>query len=225
MHKLVHFMSDLNLPITINEIFYSIQGESSLAGHPTIFVRTTGCNIRCTYCDTKYSYFEGTRQTLGQVVDKIKTYPSKIVCVTGGEPMAQPHIIAFLNLLVDENFQVSLETNGHYNVSPVHEQIKRIIDVKTPGSGEGTSFNPKNLEGVRKSDEFKFVICSQEDYVWAKDFVSKNRLSEQCTVFFSPAFDEMPVKLLAEKILEDSLSVRLQLQLHKYIWNPQARGV
>lgn len=219
-------MNELRLlPIKINEIFFSIQGESSLAGWPTVFVRTTGCNIRCTYCDTKYSYFEGEKTNLGSVLEKVKSYKAKNVCVTGGEPMAQKHIHELLKLLCDDAYTVSLETNGFYDCALVDPRVIKVIDVKTPGSNEGDSFNFKNLDCLSQQDQIKFVICNKKDYEWSKNFILDHRLTEKCTVFMSPAFESISNKTLAEKILKDSLPVRLQLQLHKYIWNEQQRGV
>lgn len=213
------------LSLQINEIFYSIQGESALVGWPTVFVRTMGCNIRCTYCDTKYSYFEGTRQSAGEILSQIKSHNVRHVCVTGGEPMAQPKVIPFMKGLCDQGYVVSLETNGHFDTHGVDSRVIKVIDVKTPASGEGQSFNMKNIEALNPHDQIKFVICNERDYEWSRDFSLTNKLFEKCTVFMSPSFEEMSPKLLAEKILKDSLPTRLQLQLHKYIWSPQLRGV
>jgi 7-carboxy-7-deazaguanine synthase len=213
------------LSLQINEIFYSIQGEAAAAGWPTVFVRTMGCNIRCTYCDTKYSYYEGTRLSAEAIVDQIKSKNVKHVCITGGEPMAQAKVIPFMQLLCDLGYNVSLETNGHFDTSAVDSRVQKVIDVKTPASGEVASFNFKNLNALLPHDQVKFVICNDEDYEWSKNFLLEHRLHEKCTVFMSPSFEEMPAQRLAERILADSLPTRLQLQLHKYIWNPLARGV
>lgn len=211
--------------IKINEIFYSIQGESSLAGWPTVFVRTTACNLRCTYCDTKYSYFEGQTMSLDQIIAEVKKYNATHVCVTGGEPLAQKNTLELMKALCDMGQTVSLETNGFYSVVEVDPRVIKVVDIKTPDSGEGESFNIVNLEHLSQKDQLKFVICSQRDYDWAKNFLKVKRLNELCQVFLSPAFKDLSVKELAEKILEDSLPVRLQIQLHKYIWNPLQRGV
>jgi 7-carboxy-7-deazaguanine synthase len=214
-----------SLSLQINEIFFSIQGESSLAGWPTVFVRTMGCNIRCKYCDTKYSYYEGTRLSAADILRRIEFHKVKHVCITGGEPMAQPKVVPFMKLLCEQGYEVSLETNGYFDTSSVDARVIKVIDVKTPDSGEVESFNIKNLEALLPHDQIKFVVCSDKDYEWSRDFMIQNKLSEKCTVFMSPSFEEMPVKKLAEKILADSLPARLQLQLHKYIWSPQLRGV
>lgn len=213
------------LKLKINEVFYSIQGESSLAGWPTVFVRTSGCNIRCNYCDTKYSYYEGTKTTLADLLAQVKSYGARHVCVTGGEPMAQPNVIPFMKLLCDQDYVVSLETNGYFDTANVDPRVIKVIDVKTPGSDEGDSFNLENLKRLMPQDQVKFVICNEQDYEWSRDFIKKHAVAAKCSVFFSPAFESMPSKLLAEKILQDALPVRLQLQLHKYIWNAQLRGV
>ncbi|MDZ4677255.1 MAG: radical SAM protein [Oligoflexia bacterium] len=214
-----------DLSLKINEIFYSIQGESTLAGWPTVFVRTTGCNIRCNYCDTKYSYYEGTEFLLSQLETKIKSYKAQHVCITGGEPMAQKNILPLMKNLCDQGYTVSLETNGYYDTTQVDSRVIKVIDIKTPDSDAGNSFNFKNLEALNPQDQIKFVLCSENDYEWAKQLISEKSLEKKCTVFMSPAFETMSNKSLAEKILSDSLHVRLQLQLHKYIWNPNTRGV
>ncbi|MCC6277850.1 MAG: radical SAM protein [Oligoflexia bacterium] len=211
--------------LLINEIFFSIQGESTLVGTPTVFVRTTGCNIRCTYCDTKYSYYEGTRLTFEKILEKIKSYDCKTICVTGGEPMAQPSVIEFTKLLCDTGYVVSVETNGHFDTEKLDSRVLRIIDVKTPGSGEEKSFNKENLKSIRATDQFKFVICNSDDYDWSSQFVKHHQLSKKCTVLFSPSFNDITPQWLSERILSDRLDVRLQLQIHKYIWNPDTRGV
>jgi 7-carboxy-7-deazaguanine synthase len=211
--------------LKINEMFFSIQGESSLAGWPTVFVRTTGCNIRCNYCDTKYSYFEGTKISLKDIVTRIESHKAKHVCITGGEPMAQPNVLPLMKYLCDQDYVVSLETNGYYDTSLVDARVIKVIDIKTPDSGEGTSFNFKNLDVLLPHDQIKFVVCSDKDYEWSKDLIFSKEIYKKCSVFLSPAFATMPNKVLAEKILSDSLPVRLQLQLHKYIWSPEVRGV
>ena len=211
--------------LQINEIFFSIQGESSLSGWPTVFVRTMGCNVRCTYCDTKYSYYEGSRINAEDIIRRIESHKVKHVCVTGGEPMAQPKVIPFMKMLCDKGFVVSLETNGYYDTKDVDPRVIKVIDIKTPDSGAAESFNHANLEALLPHDQIKFVICSERDYTWSRDFIIEKKLNEKCTVFMSPSFEEITPKVLAEKILADSLPARLQLQLHKYIWSPTTRGV
>lgn len=163
--------------------------------------------------------------TIGHIMDEIKKHKVKHVCVTGGEPLAQKSTLILMKLLCDEGYEVSLETNGYYSVAEVDPRVTKVVDVKTPDSGEGESFNFENLKNLSSKDQLKFVICSEKDYAWAKEMVQQRHLNNLCTVFFSPAFDEQPVKNLAEKILSDSLPVRLQIQLHKYIWSPLQRGV
>jgi 7-carboxy-7-deazaguanine synthase len=213
------------LTLQINEMFFSVQGESSLVGWPTVFVRTMGCNIRCKYCDTKYSYYEGSRLTAEDILHRIESHKVKHVCVTGGEPMAQAKVIPFMKMLCDLGYVVSLETNGYYDTGEVDKRVIKVIDIKTPDSGEMESFNYKNLEAIQPHDNIKFVICSEKDYLWAKALILEKRLYDKCTVFMSPSFEEMPTIKLAENILRDSLPTRLQVQLHKYIWSPHTRGV
>lgn len=209
----------------INEIFFSIQGESTLVGLPTVFVRTTGCNLRCTYCDTKYSYYEGAKQTLESIIAEIEKSKTKTICITGGEPLAQPNTLDLMVELCNRGYTVSLETSGSYNIDVVDTRVIRIVDIKTPGSGEEKSFDFKILDHLTPRDQVKFVLCSQDDYDWAKNFIFKFDLHQKLTVLMSPSFGEFSPKNLAEKILEDSLPVRMQLQMHKYIWGPEQRGV
>lgn len=211
--------------IKINEVFFSIQGESSYIGRPTVFVRTTGCNLRCTYCDTKYSYFEGEDWTLEALLAKIQTYPTKYVCLTGGEPLLQAEIYSLMTALCERGYFVSLETSGSRSCSKVDHRVKIILDVKTPDSGARDSFHPGNLENLSPSTEFKFVICSEIDFHWAEDFCKKNSLFGKAEILYSPSHGEIDPKWLAEKILANGSMARLQLQMHKYIWSPETRGV
>lgn len=211
--------------IKINEVFYSIQGESSYVGQPTVFVRTTGCNLRCTYCDTTYSYHEGEEWTIESLLAKIKSYPTKYVCVTGGEPLLQKNINSLMAQLCENNYMVSLETSGSKSCLEVDPRVKLILDVKTPDSGAKDSFNPKNLDCLYPSTEVKFVICSETDFDWAEHFCQTHSLFEKSQVLYSPSFDKIDPKWLAEKILATGTTARLQLQLHKYIWSPEKRGV
>lgn len=211
--------------LKINEIFYSIQGETSYSGLPTVFVRTTGCPLRCTYCDTKYAYFEGDFLSIPQIINKISDYKTKYVCLTGGEPLAQPEIHPLMDELCQLGYLVSLETSGAKSIENVPEKVKVILDVKTPGSGEEGSFLFDNLRWVKPSTEFKFVLCSEADFEWSELFCRQYDLFGKYSVLYSPSFGQMSPRRLAEKILEKNSLARLQLQLQKYIWTPDTRGV
>lgn len=211
--------------IKINEIFYSIQGESSYVGYPTVFVRTTACNLRCTYCDTKYSYFEGDFVEESKLLETIASYNAKYVCITGGEPLLQKEVLPFMTTLCDQGYQVSLETSGSKNIEPVDPRVKIILDVKTPDSGAKDSFEMKNLVFSQDSTEFKFVICSEEDFEWSENFCRQHEIFKKFTVLYSPSYAQVSERWLAEKILTTKSNARLQLQLHKYIWLPSTRGV
>ncbi len=211
--------------IKINEIFHSIQGESSYVGNATVFVRTTGCHLRCTYCDTKYSYFEGKFMSLDEIIEKIQNFGAQYVCITGGEPLLQKEVIPLMNRLCDLGYKVSLETSGGKTCAYVDARVKIILDVKTPDSGAANSFDIQNLNCVNQSTEFKFVICSEKDFDWAEEFCRQHDLFEKFIVLYSPSFGKIKEQWLAEKIIEKKLPARLQLQLHKYIWNPDLRGV
>lgn len=211
--------------IKINEIFYSIQGESSYAGWPTVFVRTSGCNLRCTYCDTSYAYYEGRTWSEDEIINEVASYHSKFVCVTGGEPLAQKSTLPLMRRLCDLGYKVSLETSGSFDCGEVDARVKKIIDVKTPDSGAANSFLEENLQYISSDTEFKFVICSEGDFAWAEEFAKRNQIFGRALVLYSPAFNLIDEKWLAKKILSESSSARLQLQLHKYIWSPHTRGV
>ncbi len=211
--------------IKINEIFFSIQGESSYVGYPTVFVRTTGCNLRCTYCDTTYAYYSGTMMSREDILAEVAKHPAKYVCVTGGEPLFQKEVFELLRDLCDRGYKVSLETSGSIDCGDVDARVKKIIDVKTPDSGEVSSFAEGNLRFADANTEFKFVICSEEDFTWAENFSRTKNLFETTNVLYSPAFRRVDENWLAKKILSESSSARLQLQLHKYIWSPHSRGV
>ena len=219
-------MSELqNLKLKINEIFYSIQGESSFAGLPTVFVRTTACNLRCTYCDTKYSYNEGSLMSLEQIINEIKSHGTDYVCLTGGEPLLQKEVHFLMTYLCNHGFQVSLETSGSKSIKEVDPRVKVILDVKTPDSGAADSFLFENIELSGPSTEYKFVICSEKDLDWSENFCRQHNLSKNFTVLFSPSHAQVSERWLAEKILQKKLKVRLHLQQHKYIWLPTTRGV
>lgn len=211
--------------IKINEIFYSIQGESSYVGNPTVFVRTTACNLRCTYCDTKYSYHEGEFLEETAILQKIKEHQAEYVCITGGEPLLQKEVLPFMSQLCDLGYKVSLETSGSKNISKVDPRVKIILDVKTPDSGAKDSFDMDNLSHCQSSTEFKFVICSEGDLNWSESFCRQHEIFKKFTVLYSPSYSQISERWLAEKILEKKSTARLQLQLHKYIWLPSTRGV
>ncbi len=211
--------------LKINEIFFSIQGESSWAGQKTVFVRTSGCHLRCTYCDTTYAYHEGQKMSVQQILEEVAKHPAQYVCVTGGEPLLQPEIYDLMQSLCDRGYNVSLETSGDVLCDKVDPRVKKIIDVKTPDSGEPGKFHAGNLALADSLAEFKFVICSEKDFLWASDFVEQHKLFDKSLVLFSPSFGEITPEWLANKILSQRLPIRLQLQLHKYIWSPLTRGV
>jgi 7-carboxy-7-deazaguanine synthase len=211
--------------LKINEIFYSIQGESSYAGERTVFVRTTGCNLRCTYCDTKYSYYEGDQTQLSEILKKISSFECKHVCITGGEPLLQKEVHSLMTSLCDAGHVVSLETSGSRNIREVDSRVKIILDVKTPDSGAADSFDLDNLNHLSSSIEFKFVICSKDDLEFSEKFCRQHGIFEKYTVLYSPSHGEIDSQWLAEQILEKKSPARLQLQLHKYIWSPDTRGV
>ncbi|MGE4133166.1 MAG: radical SAM protein [Bdellovibrionales bacterium] len=214
-----------NDAIKINEIFHSIQGESSFTGFPTVFVRTSGCHLRCTYCDTQYAYHEGDWWAPQDLLKKVLSYSTRHVCVTGGEPLLQPLIPTFLKSLCDHELVVSLETSGDRDCEAVDPRVRKIIDVKTPDSGEPDRFCRGNLRYANWETEFKFVICSEKDFGWAENFAKENKLFEKTNVLYSPSFKKISERWLAEKILSQRSSARLQVQLHKYIWPETERGV
>lgn len=211
--------------IKINEIFFSIQGESSYAGYPTVFVRTSGCHLRCHYCDTTYAYHAGEMLNVESIIAKVQSFPAEYVCVTGGEPLLQPAVHSLMSRLCDLNYRVSLETSGDKSCSAVDSRVKKIIDVKTPDSGEADCFLMDNLRFADSTTEFKFVICSERDFTWAENFALENKLFEKSNVLYSPSFKNLDPRWLAEKILSEKSKARMQVQLHKYIWSPDARGV
>ena len=207
--------------LIINEIFYSIQGESSRIGLPTIFIRLTGCPLRCKYCDTEYAFTEGEKMHINTILKIIKQYPTKYVTVTGGEPLAQKECVLLLKKLCDCGYDVSLETSGAFTVSNVDKRVKKIIDIKTPGSNEERKNNFENFKYLTKNDEIKFVICDRADYVWAKEKILEKEISDICDIIFSPVYGSLKSSDLANWILEDKLNVRMQLQLHKLLWGEQ----
>ncbi len=212
--------------LNISEIFCSIQGESTYAGLPCIFIRLAGCNLRCDYCDTTYSYESDISLSIDDIFTKIKEFdPIKLVEITGGEPLLQPEVYQLFELLHKDGYTILLETNGSISLKEIPEYIIKIVDVKCPGSGEENSFLLENLEFINQvSDEIKFVLSNNFDYNWAKDFIMKYQLNEY-EILFSPVADKLNSQDLAKWITEDRLSVRMQLQLHKIIWDKDKRGV
>lgn len=211
--------------LKINEIFFSIQGESSWSGHPTVFIRTSGCHLRCSYCDTTYAYHDGGRLSVDEIMGRVSEIPARYVCVTGGEPLLQRPVFELMTRLCDAGYLVSLETSGDRDCAEVDARVKKIIDVKTPDSGAGEAFDERNLRFADSLTEFKFVICSESDFLWAENFSREKRLFEKSNVLYSPSFKKVSDQWLAEKILSSRSPARLQLQLHKYIWPPETRGV
>jgi 7-carboxy-7-deazaguanine synthase len=210
----------------ICEIFRSIQGESTYAGTPCIFIRLSGCNLRCSYCDTKYSYEEGIEFTLEDVMKRIEEEGIRLVEITGGEPLLQTdEVLRLISMLFDSGHHVLIETNGTLPIGLLDSRATVIMDVKTPSSGMSEKNDFANFEHLTHKDEAKFVICSRNDYLWAKDIVQKHGLSQRCTVLFSPAYGSLEPRKLAAWILADRLGVRFNLQLHKYIFGPDERMV
>lgn len=212
--------------LRITEIFHSIQGESTHAGRPSYFVRLTGCNLRCVWCDSEYTFHGGEWMDFDEIFARLEAYPAcPLVEVTGGEPMLQKNVIPFMQELLDRGYEVMIETGGSLDLSGVPEGVMRIIDLKPPGSGEVERNLWSNLDLLREGDEVKAVIADRTDYEWAREVVRKHDLCRKVPVLFSPVFGKLPAEDLAAWILEDALEVRMQLQLHKFIWDPQARGV
>ena len=206
--------------LIINEIFYSIQGETSRSGLPTTFVRLTGCPLRCSYCDTEYAFKNGSKMSFDEISSAIKKNDSMYVTVTGGEPLAQKNVIEFLRYLCDMNYSVSIETSNAYDISTIDSRVSVILDVKTPASHESDKNMISNYKKLKPIDEIKFVICNVDDFNWARDYISLHNLDTLCPILFSPSYDDMPISELADLILKYSVNVRLQAQLHKTIWGP-----
>lgn len=211
--------------LTVTEIFHSIQGESSHLGLPCVFVRLTYCNLRCVWCDTEYAFEGGVQMSIDEVLDRVRSYGCRLVEITGGEPLFQEGVYELMRRLCDAGYEVLLETGGSLNISKVDARVKRIVDIKCPGSMMEKKNYWKNVEYLRPADEIKFVIADREDYDWAKDVMSTYDLGKKCPVLMSVVFGVLEPIQLAEWILEDRLNVRFQLQMHKYIWSPEMRGV
>ncbi len=208
------------------EIFTSIQGESTYAGLPCTFVRLSGCNLRCLYCDTKYSYEDGIEMSRDDVMDRVRLAGVSLVEITGGEPLMQKEeTLMLVRGLLDEGYEVLIETNGSFDIGEIDKRAVIILDVKTPGSGEGDAMNFTNFERLKPSDEVKFVICDRADYEWSRELITKFGLKGRAKVLFSPALGMIAPAKLAGWIVEDRLQVRLNLQIHKYVFGPEERGV
>ncbi len=208
------------------EVFTSIQGESTFAGLPCTFVRLSGCNLRCVYCDTRYSYEEGIDMKIADVLRRVDSAGVHLVEITGGEPLLQGEdTISLIKKLMERNYQVLVETNGSMSIKEIDKRATVILDIKTPDSGMSHKMDFTNLENIKNSDEVKFVICSRDDYEWSKKIVARYRLEERCKVLFSPSFGMLPPRKLAAWILDDRLRVRLNIQIHKYIFHPGERKV
>jgi 7-carboxy-7-deazaguanine synthase len=209
----------------ITEIFYSIQGESRFVGLPCVFVRTTGCNLRCVWCDTDYSFYGGQDMSVDEIIEKVEGFRCKLVELTGGEPLLQEEIYQLANGLLDKNYTVLIETSGERDISKLDRRVIKIMDIKCPGSGESEKNRWQNLEYLTPQDEVKFVVKDREDYVWAVNIVKKHKLEDRVQLLFSPVWGELELVDLAQWILKDRLQARFQVQLHKFIWSPDARGV
>jgi 7-carboxy-7-deazaguanine synthase len=211
--------------IVVNEIFRSIQGESTYAGLPTTFIRTTGCNLRCSWCDTKYAYEDGTGMTVDDIADKVASLGSGLVEITGGEPLLQEGVRGLARHLLDSGSNVMIETNGSIDIGKIDKRATMVMDVKCPGSGMSERMRWENLDVLDRKDQVKFVIADRADYVWTLDLLGRYKHLLDQTILFSPAFGLLPPDDLASWILEDNIDVRLHLQMHKYIWGPNRRGV
>ena len=213
------------MKLKINEIFYSIQGESSYTGLPCIFIRLTYCNLRCSYCDTEYAFYDGKDISIDDILSEIKKYPTDLVMVTGGEPLIQDYCINLMEKLIAENYSVMLETSGSMKLNKVPKKVIKIVDFKCPSSDMMEKNDWQILSDIQKQDEIKFVIGNKKDYDWAKKMITKYKLNELCPVLFSPVYNVMSIQDLSEWILKDGIKVRLQSQLHKHIWGPETKGV
>jgi 7-carboxy-7-deazaguanine synthase len=210
--------------LKVHEIFYSLQGESSFAGRPCVLVRLTGCQMRCVWCDTEYAFYEGGWRTLDEIVAEVAGYSCPLVELTGGEPLLQPAALPLLRRLCDQGYEVLLETGGGLDIGGVDPRVRRIVDVKCPGSGEAANNRWSNLGLLTARDELKFVLADRGDYEWARDVLAEHRLEGRCPIHFSPVHGSLEPRDLAAWILGDRLAVRMQLQLHKLLWGA-ARGV
>lgn len=207
--------------LRITEIFYSVQGEARTAGIPTVFIRLTGCPLRCGYCDTAYAFQGGEWMSFDEIEAEVKKYNTKFITVTGGEPLAQKMCPKLLSRFCDKGYDVSLETSGALDISKVDTRVSRVVDIKTPGSGESEKNYLENIQQLTNHDQLKFVICSRDDYDWSVNFLNQYSLPDICDVFFSPSYNQVSLKQLTEWVLQDQLAVRVQTQLHKVIWGEE----
>jgi 7-carboxy-7-deazaguanine synthase len=208
----------LSVRLKLTEIFYSLQGEADTVGIPTVFIRLTGCPLRCRYCDTAYAFHGGEWWQLDAILERVRELEARYVCVTGGEPLAQPGCLALLSALADSGYRVSLETSGAAAIDAVDSRVIRVVDVKTPGSGEIQRNRYEQLSLLRPEEQIKFVLCDRGDYEWSRGQLATLGLAQRCQVLFSPSHEQLPARELADWILADRLPVRLQIQLHKYLW-------
>jgi len=204
--------------LRITELFYSIQGEARHSGLPTVFIRLTGCPMRCTYCDSAYAFHGGEKRSIESIIEEVKQYETPYVTVTGGEPLVQKECIALLKQLCDQGYKVSIETGNAVSIANVDSRVHIVLDIKTPDSGEEPNNYYENIPLIQSKDQFKFVICSRTDYEWSKNLVIEQKLTDRCEVLFSPSSEQCEAKELAEWILADQLNVRFQIQLHKNLW-------
>ncbi len=209
----------MDASLRITEIFYSLQGESNTVGLPTVFVRLTGCPLRCSYCDTSYAFSGGNKQSIQSIIEQVDQYQAKFITITGGEPLAQPASHQLITELLDKGYQVSLETSGALDVSEVDERAVKVMDLKTPASNEMDKNLYQNIEFLSTKDQVKFVIADDKDYQWSKAIVQQYELDQRCEILFSPVMGEMNPRVLADNIITDKLPVRFQIQLHKYLWD------
>ena len=219
-------MENPDATLTVNEIYRSIQGESTWAGLPCVFVRLTFCDLRCNYCDTAYAFYAGSKMKLSEIVERVLAFDCPLVEITGGEPLLQKNTLLLMQELCDRQKTLLLETSGAHDISRVDPRVHRIMDLKTPGSGELERNRYENIAFLTRRDEVKFVIGSREDYLWSKQKIHEFQLVDRCgTVLFSPIFGRIDPRTIVEWMLEDQLQVRFQLQMHKFIWAPETRGV
>jgi len=211
--------------LKVNEIYYSVQGESSKAGLPCVFIRLTYCNLRCSYCDTEYAFYEGEEKTIEEIIREVLKYNCNLVEITGGEPLVQNESLELMKKLCDEGFEVMIETGGSLPVKEIDKRVMIIMDLKCPSSKMMKKNLYENIEFLKKTDEIKFVIGNREDYNWSREIIAKYNLNEKCSILFSVVFGQLEPVQLVNWILEDRLNVRYQLQMHKIIWHPESKGV